>query len=52
MDNLIYLFWGYTIFWVAIFIYAWSLLKKSRELRRDIESFRDSIFMGTKGSDE
>jgi CcmD family protein len=52
MDNLTYLFWGYTIFWVAIFIYAWSLLKKSRELRRDIESFRDSIFMGTKRSDE
>jgi CcmD family protein len=52
MDNLIYLFWAYTIFWVAIFIYVWSLLKKSRELRRDIESFRGSIFMGTKRSDE
>ena len=52
MDNLIYLFWGYTIFWIALFIYVWSLLKKSKELRREIEAFRGSLFMGSKRVDE
>ena len=34
MDNFSYLFWAYAIFWIALFIYVYSLVKKSRELKR------------------
>jgi CcmD family protein len=52
MDNLSYLFGAYAIFWIALFVYTCSLVKKSRELRREIEGFRDSLFMGSKKVDE
>ncbi len=52
MDNLLYLFWGYTIFWIALFIYVWSLLNKSKELRREVGAFKDSLFTGSKRVDE
>ena len=52
MDNLLYLFWAYAIFWIALFIYVYSLLKKSKELRREIESFKDSLLIGSKRVDE
>jgi len=43
MDNLSYLFWAYAVFWIALFIYVYSLVKKSKELRREIEALKGSL---------
>ena len=43
MDNLSYLFWAYAVFWIALFIYIYNLLKKSKELRREIEALKGSL---------
>lgn len=52
MDNFSYLFWAYAIFWVAFFMYIYSLLKKSKELRREIETFNGLLLIGGKKVDE
>jgi CcmD family protein len=43
MDNISYLFWAYAIFWIALFVYVYRLFKKSKELRREIETLKDSL---------
>ncbi|MER3447532.1 MAG: CcmD family protein [Candidatus Dadabacteria bacterium] len=43
VDNFSYLFWAYAIFWIALFIYVYSLLKKSKELRRRIKALNSPL---------
>lgn len=43
MDNFSYLFWAYAIFWISLFIYVYSLLKKSKELRREIRALNSPL---------
>ena len=38
-----YLFWAHVIFWAALFIYVFSLEKKNRNLRRELEVLRGSL---------
>ncbi len=45
MDNLSYLFWAYAIFWVALLVYIYNLHRKSKELKREIEAFKDSLLI-------
>jgi CcmD family protein len=40
MNNFSYLFWAYAIFWILLFTYVYNLLRKSNELRSQIEALR------------
>jgi CcmD family protein len=43
VDNFSYLFWAYVIFWIALFIYVYSLLKKSKELKKEMDALKGSL---------
>jgi hypothetical protein len=38
-----YLFWAHLIFWAALFIYIYSLIRKNENLRREIEAIKNSF---------
>ncbi|HSE83372.1 MAG TPA: hypothetical protein VLB01_02345 [Thermodesulfobacteriota bacterium] len=38
-----YLFWAHIIFWAALFIYIFSLERKNRNLRRELEALKSSL---------
>ena len=42
MDNLSYLFWAQVICWAGLFIYVYSLIRKSNSLKKEIEALRSS----------
>ncbi|HXG30836.1 MAG TPA: hypothetical protein VNK81_04255 [Thermodesulfobacteriota bacterium] len=37
---MIYLFWAHVIFWVALFIYIYGLIRKSESLKRELEAMK------------
>jgi CcmD family protein len=43
MDNFSYLFWAYVIFWALLFVYVFSLFRKNKSLRREIDALKRSI---------
>ncbi len=43
MENLSYLFAGFAIVWAAIFGYVFSLSRRQRQLRREIDSLREMM---------
>ncbi len=43
MNNFSYLFWAYAIFWILLFIYVYNLLRKSNELRSQVEALKGSF---------
>jgi len=43
MDNMSYLFAAYSLIWLGVLIYVFFLLRKEKELRRDIESLKESL---------
>ncbi|MFQ6066834.1 MAG: CcmD family protein [bacterium] len=42
MTNLIYLFAAYTVIWVALFIYIFSLSRKSSQLGKMLAALKES----------
>ena len=49
MDNLIYLFAAYTAIWVGICVLVFSLIRREKQLRREIENLKEIIDSGRKG---
>jgi CcmD family protein len=43
MDNMSYLFAAYSLIWLGVLIYVFFLLRKEKELRRDIESLKETL---------
>jgi CcmD family protein len=43
MDNMTYLFAAYSVIWLGVLIYVFFLLRKEKQLRRDIESLKETI---------
>jgi CcmD family protein len=43
MENLSWLFWGYTAGWLIIFAFLFSISQKERTLRRKISELQDNI---------
>lgn len=43
MKNLSYLFAAYAVVWVVLFGYVYSLLRRTKELRQDLEDFKKGI---------
>lgn len=43
MDNISFVFWAYAIFWIALFVYVYRLFIRSKELRGEIETLKDSL---------
>jgi len=41
--NLPYLFAAYTIIWIAIFIYVYTLAKRQKDLRREIQILKENL---------
>jgi len=37
-----YLFWAQVIFWVALFMYIYSLIRKSENLKRELDALKGS----------
>jgi CcmD family protein len=46
MDNFSYLFWAYVIFWALLFVYVFSLFRKNKSLRREIDALKESFNKG------
>ena len=47
MDNLDYLFWAHSFFWVLIFGYIFNLLMKSKKLSNELEALRSNSEEGS-----
>jgi CcmD family protein len=43
MDNMTYLFAAYSVIWLGVLIYVFFLLRKEKQLRRDVESLKEMI---------
>ena len=43
MDNLIYLFAAYTIIWLGICVLVFSLIRREKQLRREIENLKEIV---------
>lgn len=43
MENLGYLFAAYTIVWAVIFGYIFSLSRRQRELRREVDLLKERV---------
>ena len=43
MDNLSYLFWAHVVFWAVLFFYVYTLLRKNKELRKEIDALKSSL---------
>jgi len=43
MENWGYLVAAYSIIWVAIFIYIFTLHRRQRQLRREIDSLKEKL---------
>jgi len=42
MTNLTYLFAAYTVIWVALFLYIFSLSRKTRQLEKTLDALKES----------
>ena len=43
MGNLVYLFAAYAVFWVLTFAFVFSIARRQKGLRREIESLRRAL---------
>ncbi|MCK8825185.1 CcmD family protein [Fuchsiella alkaliacetigena] len=43
MDNLNYLFIGYLVIWIIIFVYTLNIGKKQKKLEKDIDFIKRSL---------
>ena len=43
MDNMIYLFAAYTIIWLGICVLVFSLIRREKQLRREIENLKEIL---------
>ncbi len=43
MDNMSYLFAAYAVIWVGISVLVFGLIRKEKQLRREIESLKDAL---------
>ena len=43
MDNLSYLFAAYTLIWVVVFVYIFTMARKQRGLQREIKLLKESM---------
>ncbi len=41
--NLSYLFYGYTVIWVIVLFYAFTLSRRERSLRKEIEELKKGV---------
>ena len=43
MDNLVYLFAAYAVFWLATFAFVFSMSRRQKHLQREIEALRKAL---------
>ncbi|MGA9348138.1 MAG: CcmD family protein [Anaerolineae bacterium] len=43
MDNLVYLFAAYAVFWVVTFAFVLSIAQRQKRLRREVEALRRAL---------
>jgi CcmD family protein len=43
MDNLVYLFAAYAVFWVVTFVFVFSMSRRQKRLQREIEALRRAL---------
>lgn len=43
MDNLVYLFAAYAVFWVVTFAFVLSMSRRQKRLQREIEALRQAL---------
>ena len=43
MDNLVYLFAAYAVFWVVTFAFVFSMSRRQKRLQREIEALRRAL---------
>ncbi len=41
--NLSYLFYGYTVIWVIVLLYAFSLSRREQSLRNEVEELKKAV---------
>ncbi len=41
--NLSYLFYGYTVIWVIVLLYVYSLSRREQSLRSEVEELKKSV---------
>lgn len=46
-----YLFWAHVVIWVFLFVYIFSLVRKTRSLRKELDALRDSRESGEEEPD-
>ena len=45
-DNLIYLFAAFAITWIVLFLYAFFLARRQREVEREVQTLREQLQSG------
>lgn len=43
MDNLVYLFAAYAVFWVVTFAFVFSIARRQKNLQREIEALKRAL---------
>jgi len=43
MENLVYLFAAYAVFWVLTFLFVFNLARRQKSLQREIESLKRAL---------
>jgi CcmD family protein len=43
MENLVYIFAAYAVFWVLTFVFVFSIARRQKGLQREIESLRRAL---------
>ena len=43
MDNLVYLFAAYAVFWIVTFAFVFSMSRRQKHLQREIEALRKAL---------
>jgi CcmD family protein len=43
MDNLVYLFAAYAVFWVITFAFVFSMSRRQKRLQREVEALRKAL---------
>jgi hypothetical protein len=38
-----YFFWAHVIFWAVLFIYIYSLVRKSENLKKEVDALKSSL---------
>ena len=43
MDNLVYLFAAYAVFWIVTFAFVFSMSRRQKRLQREVEALRKAL---------